>query len=117
MDGPHMFGGQGRAPNEDDDHGGGAFRGDDGVGGDTLAMGMDVDIPAATTAGDRREAERRRGREGRCSTKPFLAQRPDRLHSCMHHGGRNLDSYSMALHYCSHVVAFLCVRFMHLADQ
>lgn len=48
----------------------GGFRQDDSGAGDALAMGMDVDIPAATTAGDRREAERRRGREGRytCST-------------------------------------------------
>lgn len=80
MDGPHMFGGQGRPPYDDDDQGGGPFRGDDGGGGDTLAMGMDVDIPAATTAGDRREAERRRGREGRYSIKPLFAQYPDGLH-------------------------------------
>ena len=56
--GPHMF--------EDDQQGGQGFRQDDSGAGDALAMGMDVDIPAATTAGDRREAERRRGREGRC---------------------------------------------------
>lgn len=58
-----MFGGgRGNAPFEDDDHGMGPFRGNDSGAGDALAMGMDVDIPAATLAGDRREAERRRGR-------------------------------------------------------
>lgn len=63
MEGPHMFGGgRGNAPFEDDDHGMGPFRGNDSGAGDALAMGMDVDIPAATSAGDRREAERRRGR-------------------------------------------------------
>lgn len=52
---------------EEDDHGQQGFRQDDSGSGDALAMGMDVDIPAATTSGDRREAERRRGREGRYS--------------------------------------------------
>lgn len=50
---------------EEDDQGQQGFRQDDSGSGDALAMGMDVDIPAATTSGDRREAERRRGREGR----------------------------------------------------
>ncbi|DBA76102.1 hypothetical protein WJX77_000791 [Trebouxia sp. C0004] len=57
MGGPHMF--------EEDEQGRQGFRQDDSGSGDALAMGMDVDIPAATTSGDRREAERRRGREGR----------------------------------------------------
>lgn len=63
-----MFGGgRGTPPYEDDDHGMGGFRGEDSGAGaeDALAMGMDVDIPPASLAGDRREAERRRGREGR----------------------------------------------------
>ena len=63
-----MFGGRGTPPYEDDDHGMGGFRGGDSGAGDALAMGMDVDIPAATSAGDRREAERRRGRDGRFSS-------------------------------------------------
>ena len=65
MEGPHMFGGRGAPPFEEDDHDLGGFRGNDSGAGDALAMGMDVDIPAATSAGDRREAERRRGRDGR----------------------------------------------------
>ena len=65
MEGPHMFRGRGTPPYEDDDHGMGRFGGNDSGAGDALAMGMDVDIPAATSAGDRREAERRRGRDGR----------------------------------------------------
>ena len=52
---------------EEDEQGRQGFRQDDSGSGDALAMGMDVDIPAATTSGDRREAERRRGREGRYS--------------------------------------------------
>ena len=72
MDGPNMFGGRGPPQFEDDDMGRGGFRGDDNRAGDSLAMGMDVDIPAATTAGDRREVERRRGREGRCSSSAVL---------------------------------------------
>lgn len=72
MDGPHMFGGRGTSPYEDDDQGMGGFRGNDSGAGDALAMGMDVDIPAATSAGDRREAERRRGRDGRYGSKSVL---------------------------------------------
>lgn len=60
-----MFGGRGTPPYEDDDQGMGGFRGEDSGAGDALAMGMDVDIPAASAAGDRREAERRRGRDSR----------------------------------------------------
>ena len=56
MGGSHLF---------EDEQGGQGFRQDDSGTGDALAMGMDVDIPAATTSTDRREAERRRGREGR----------------------------------------------------
>ena len=52
---------------EENEQGRQGFRLDDSGSGDALAMGMDVDIPAATTSGDRREAERRRGREGRYS--------------------------------------------------
>lgn len=62
MPGPH---GLGHFPDDDQ----GPFRdgnpGEDGMG--SLAMGMDVDIPAASTSGDRREAERQRGRESRCA--------------------------------------------------
>ena len=65
MEGPHMFGGRSTPPYEDDDQGMRRFSGNDSGAGDALAMGMDVDIPAATSAGDRREAERRRGRDGR----------------------------------------------------
>ena len=36
---------------------------DDGMG--SLAMGMDVDIPTVSSSGDRREADRQRGRESR----------------------------------------------------
>lgn len=57
MGGPHMF--------EEDEQGRQGLRQDDSGSGDALAMGMDVDILAATTSGDRREEERRRGREGR----------------------------------------------------
>lgn len=56
MGGSHLF---------EDEQGGQGFRQDDSGTGDALAMGMDVDIPAAATSTDRREAERRRGREGR----------------------------------------------------
>lgn len=72
MDGPHMFGGRGTPPYEDHDQGMGGFRGNDSGAGDALAMGMDVDIPAATSAGDRREAERRRGRDSRYGSNSVL---------------------------------------------
>ena len=59
-----MFGGRGTPPYEEDDQGMGGFRGEDTGAGDALAMGMD-DIPAASGTGDRREAERRRGRDSK----------------------------------------------------
>ena len=55
--GPGMFG--------DDGFSRDGFQQDDRAAGDALAMGMDVDIPAASTSGDRRDSERRRGRDTR----------------------------------------------------
>lgn len=67
-----MFGGQGTPPYEDNDQGMGVFRGEDSGAGDALAMGMDVDVPAASGPGDRREAERRRGRDSRYTIQSTL---------------------------------------------